>query len=145
MECEIKIDELLKCITMGILSTQSMEPELGEWLDFRPKDLFNDVKTYIGLEEGAFTKEEIENKILGGPGESGLSMMMEMYENEWSVICNNANGEEVEMNLSEAMTLHNVGPIKTGWRLEELDPNWNSKNIKLIDEDDENDIEYYEM
>jgi len=49
------------------------------------------------------------------------------------------------MNLSEAMTLHNVGSIKTGWRLEEFDPNWNSKNIKLIDEDDENDIEYYEM
>ena len=39
-----------------------MEPELGEWLDFRPKDLFNDAKAYIGLEEGTFTKEEIENK-----------------------------------------------------------------------------------
>ena len=60
-----------------------MEPELNEWLDLRPNDLFRDVKSYVGLEEGNFSKKkQIEEKICGGPGNGGLLMLMEWYENE---------------------------------------------------------------
>ena len=142
---EIKISELLKSLTMGIISKQSMSEQLWEWLNMDPQTLYKDVVRYINLEEGHYTKKEIENKIQGGPGADGLTMLMEFYQNEWTVIANDDSGEEMEMLLYDAMQYNDIGEFQTKWKLEELDSNWAENDITLVDEDDGFDVEYYEM
>ena len=61
---EIKIPELLKSLTMAIASKQSMSPQLWEWLNMNHETFYKDVIKYVDLQEGSFTKQEIEEKIL---------------------------------------------------------------------------------
>ena len=70
---------------------------------------------------------------------------MEFYQNEWTVIVEDDNGEEMEMLLYNAMQDNNVKEFKVNWKLEELDSNWNENEINLIDEDDGFDLDYYEI
>ena len=88
-----------------------------------------------------FYLNEIEEKILGGPGSEGLSSLMEFYQNEWTVIVEDDNGEEMEMLLYNAMQDNNIKEFKVNWKLEELDSNWNENEVNLIDEDDGFDLE----
>tara|TARA_Y100000748_G_scaffold180121_1_gene150862 strand:+ start:136 stop:585 length:450 start_codon:yes stop_codon:yes gene_type:complete len=141
----IKIPELLKSLTMAIASKQSMSPQLWEWLNMNQETFYKDVIKYVDLQEGSFTKQEIEEKILGGPGSEGLSSLMEFYQNEWTVIVEDDNGEEMEMLLYNAMQDNNVKEFKVNWKLEELDSNWNENEVNLIDEDDGFDLDYYEI
>ncbi len=142
---EIKISELLKSLTMAIVSKQSMSHQLWEWLDMDYETLYKDVVKYVDLQEGNFTKQEVEDKILGGPGSEGLSSLMEFYQNEWTVVTEDDSGEEMEMLLYNAMQANNVGEFKVNWKLEELDPNWSENKVSLIDEDDGFDLDYYEL
>jgi hypothetical protein len=141
----IKIPELLKSLTMAIASKQSMSPQLWEWLNMNHETFYKDVIKYVDLQEGSFTKHEIEEKILGGSGSEGLSSLMEFYQNEWTVIVEDDNGEEMEMLLYNAMQDNNVKEFKVNWKLEELDSNWNENEVNLVDEDDGFDLYYYEV
>ena len=70
---------------------------------------------------------------------------MEFYQNEWTVIVEDDNGEEMEMLLYNAMQDNNVKEFKVNWKLEELDSNWNENEVNLVDEDDGFDLYYYEV
>ena len=70
---------------------------------------------------------------------------MEFYQNEWTVIAEDGNGEEMEMLLYNAMQDNNVEEFKVNWKLEELDSNWNENQVSLTDEDDGFDLDYYEI
>jgi len=142
---EVKISELLKTLTMAIVSKQSMPHQLWEWLDMDYETLYRDVIKYVDLQEGNFTKKEIEDKILGGPGSEGLSSLMEFYQNEWTVLAKDDGDDEMEMLLYNAMQYNDIGEFQTKWKLEELDSNWNENEVNLVDEDDGFDVEYYEL
>ena len=70
---------------------------------------------------------------------------MEFYQNEWTVIVEDDNGEEMEMLLYNAMQDNSVEEFKVNWKLEELDSNWNENEVNLVDEDDGFDLYYYEV
>ena len=91
---ELKIDELLKRLTMNLMASDSYAP-LYDWLDLDQDELFSDIANQIDLEEGELKKESIENEI-----SSGLFNLMEYYENELTVLVTEDDGNEVEMNLS---------------------------------------------
>ena len=142
---EIKIPELLKSLTMAVISQKSMPDQLYEWLNMDSEVFYKDICNYIDLREGKYSKKEIEDKIAGGPGEEGLMMLMEFYNNEWTVDAKNESGEVVEMSLYEAMDINNVDYFQDSWKLEELDSNWNADEITLVDEDDGYDVSYYAL
>ena len=72
-------------------------------------------------------------------------MLMEFYNNEWTVDAKNKSGEVVEMSLYEATDINNVDYFQDSWKLEELDSNWNADEITLVDEDDGYDVSYYAL
>ena len=82
---------------MNLMASESYAP-LYDWLDLDQDELFSDISNQIDLKESELKKEAIENEI-----SSGLSNLMEYYENEWTVMVIEDDGNEVEMNLSEAM------------------------------------------
>ena len=68
---------------------------------------YKDVIKYVDLQEGSFTKKEIEKKIIV---DQVLKVsFMEFYQNEWTVIIEDDNGEEMEMLLYNAMQDNSVG------------------------------------
>ena len=143
---EIKIPELLKTLTMALIN--KMPEELWDWLNMTEQTLYEDIANYVRLEEGKHTKKEIEDKIVGkitGPDDGGLTMLMEFYDNEWTVDAEDENGEEVEMLLYDAMRINKVDNFQTSWKLEEINPEWVKPEIMLIDEDDGYEVYQYEM
>lgn len=140
---DIKIPELLKTLTMTIIN--QMPEELWEWLDMTEETFYKDICNYVHLEEGKFTKEEIEKKIVGGPGDSGLSMLMEFYNNEWTVEVEDDEGEVEDMILYDARKKEEIDNFEIYWKLEEINPEWNKAEINLIDEDDGYEVYQYEL
>ena len=68
---------------------------------------------------------------------------MEYYENEWTVMVTEDDGNEVEMNLSEAMRYKKIKGFKTDWSLAELNDNWTSETYDVVDEEDEMTLDDY--
>ena len=122
-----------------------MPEELWEWLNMTEETFYKDICNYVHLEEGKFTKEDIEKKINGGPGDSGLEMLMEFYNNEWTVEVEDDNGEVEEMILYDARKQEEIDDFETYWKLEEINPKWNKDEINLIDEDDGYEVYQYEL
>ena len=134
---ELKIDELLKRLTMNLMASDSYAP-LYDWLDLDQDELFSDIANQIDLEESELKKESIENEI-----SSGLFNLMEYYENELTVLVTEDDGNEVEMNLSEAMRHKKIKSFKTDWSLEELNDNWTPETFDVVDEEDEMTLDDY--
>ena len=134
---KLKIDELFKRLTMKLMASDSYAA-LYDWLDLNQEELFSDISNHINLEEGEIKKEDIENVI-----SSGLFNLMEFYENEWTVLVTEDDGNEVEMNLSEAMRLEDINGFKTDWRLAELNDSWISEAYDVVDEEDEMTLDDY--
>ena len=134
---ELNIDELLKRLTMNLMASESYAP-LYDCLDLDQDELFSDISNQIDLKESELKKEAIENEI-----SSGLSNLMEYYENEWTVMVIEDDGNEVEMNLSEAMRHKKIKSFKTDWSLGELNDNWTSETFDVVDEEDEMTLDDY--
>jgi len=127
---EIKIQELHNRLTILLINSESYS-HLYDWLNLDEEELLNDIKSYVHLYEGEITKNELQEEI-----ESGLSSLMEFYENDWTVYIYD-QGNEKEVRLSEAMSEKKVSRFRCDWKLIDLKAEWDVEVLKLSDEEDD--------
>ena len=135
---EIKIEELHNRLTILLMNSESYS-HLYDWLNLDEDELLNDIKSYVHLNEGEISKNDLEEEI-----ESSLSSLMEFYENDWTVYIYDDEGNEEEVGLSEAMSTKKVSRFRCDWKLKDLKSEWDVDEIILIDEEDDFSLgDYY--
>ena len=127
----IKIEEFYNRLTILLMNSESYS-HLYDWLDLEEEELLNDIKTYVELEEGVISKEELENQI-----DDGLMSLMDYYEDNWMVFVYDEEGNEENLLLVDAMEKKNISRFRSDWKLIDLKSDWDSVEIELIDEEDE--------
>jgi len=127
----IKIEEFYNRLTILLMNSESYS-HLYDWLDLDEEELLNDIKTYVELEEGGISKEELENQI-----DDGLMSLMDYYEDNWMVFVYDEEGNEENLLLVDAMEKKNISRFRSDWKLVDLKSDWDSVEIELIDEEDE--------
>ena len=127
----IKIEEFYNRLTILLMNSESYS-HLYDWLDLDEEELLNDIKTYVELEEGVISKEELENQI-----DDGLMSLMDYYEDNWMVFVYDEEGNEENLLLVDAMEKKNISRFRSDWKLIDLKSDWDSVEIELIDEEDE--------
>ena len=135
---EIKIEELHNRLTILLMNSESYS-HLYDWLNLDEDELLNDIKSYIHLDEGEISKNDLEEEI-----ESGLSSLMDFYENDWTVYIYDDEDSEEEVGLSEAMSEKKVSRFRCDWKLKDLKSEWDIDEVILIDEEDDFSLgDYY--
>jgi len=127
----IKIEEFYNRLTILLMNSESYS-HLYDWLDLDEEELLNDIKTYVELEEGVISKEELENQI-----DDGLMSLMDYYEDNWMVFVYDEEGNEKNLLLVDAMEKKNISRFRSDWKLVDLKSDWDHLEIELIDEEDE--------
>ena len=127
----IKIEEFYNRLTILLMNSESYS-HLYDWLDLDEEELLNDIKTYVELEEGGISKEELENQI-----DDGLMSLMDYYEDNWMVFVYDEEGNEENLLLVDAMEKKNISRFRSDWKLVDLKSDWDNLEIELIDEEDE--------
>ena len=62
---EIKIEELHNRLTILLMNSESYS-HLYDWLNLDEDELLNDIKSYINLDEGKISKNDLEEEIESG-------------------------------------------------------------------------------
>jgi len=62
---EIKIEELHNRLTILLMNSESYS-HLYDWLNLDEDELLNDIKSYIHLDEGKISKNDLEEEIESG-------------------------------------------------------------------------------
>ena len=127
----IKIEELHNRLTLLLMNSDSYTP-LYDLLDSDEEDLLSDIKTYVELNEGPISKDELENQI-----DDGLMSLMDYYEDNWTVSVYDDEGNEQNLTLEEAMSKKNISRFRSDWKLIDLKEDWDLSELELIDEEDE--------
>ena len=127
----IKIEEFYNRLTILLMNSESYS-HLYDWLDLDEEELLNDIKTYVELEQGVISKEELENQI-----DDGLMSLMDYYEDNWMVLIYDEEGNEENLLLVDAMEKKNISRFRSDWKLVDLKSDWDNLEIELIDEEDE--------
>ena len=127
----IKIEEFYNRLTILLMNSESYS-HLYDWLDLDEEELLNDIKTYVELDEGVISKEELENQI-----DDGLMSLMDYYEDNWMVFVYDEEGNEENLLLVDAMEKKNISRFRSDWKLNDLKADWDIVKVELIDEEDE--------
>ena len=127
----IKIEEFYNRLTILLMNSESYS-HLYDWLDLDEEELLNDIKTYVELEQGVISKEELENQI-----DDGLMSLMDYYEDNWMVLVYDEEGNEENLLLVDAMEKKNISRFRSDWKLNDLKADWDIVKVELIDEEDE--------
>ena len=127
----IKIEEFYNRLTILLMNSESYS-HLYDWLDLDEEELLNDIKTYVELDKGVISKEELENQI-----DDGLMSLMDYYEDNWMVFVYDEEGNEENLLLVDAMEKKNISRFRSDWKLNDLKADWDIVKVELIDEEDE--------
>ena len=98
----IKIEEFYNRLTILLMNSESYS-HLYDWLDLDEEELLNDIKTYVELDEGVISKEELENQI-----DDGLMSLMDYYEDNWMVFVYDEEGNEENLLLHFLLTKNSL-------------------------------------